>query len=244
MVYYYHEVTKKTQWEPPLADPVPHAPLAADVQTSSGGTSYDQHRSLGIAGHQRQQQQGSTGIPDGHALPSMQSPSSMEGDKTNGSSRTKVDEIIERALRMGMISSSGVSSSSTAPNTQLVTPETDGEPAALGGGVRSTAMMSTLVSGGSVKTGNSRKASASSVSSSAEAVPPAKREKLEKKATSELATFVVRAMSKYKDQLGHEEFKHEARKVTKVLMEKERKAAGFDPQRLIELSQHKKTKIK
>ncbi|KAJ1666901.1 hypothetical protein EV178_001815 [Coemansia sp. RSA 1646] len=251
-VYYYHEVTKKPQWEPPLADPEPYAPSAASTQTN--GAPYDQRSSLGIVEHQRQynrQQHGRTGEPNGHALPSMQSPSSMEGDKANGFSRTKVDEIIERALRMGMISSSSAqgtpsaSASSTTPNTQLVTPETDGEPTAMGGGgVRANVQMSTYAPGGSGKTGSSRKVSASSVSSSAGAVPPAKREKLEKKATSELAAFVVRAMSKYKGQLGHEEFKHEARKITKVLMEKERKAAGFDPHKLIELSQHKKTKIR
>ncbi|KAJ2427271.1 histone methyltransferase set2, partial [Coemansia sp. RSA 2531] len=68
--------------------------------------------------------------------------------------------------------------------------------------------------------------------------------KLEKKATSELAAFVVKAMTKYKGQLGHDDFKHEAKKITKVLMEKERKSSSFDPAKLIDLGQHKKAKIK
>ncbi|KAJ2132895.1 histone methyltransferase set2 [Coemansia sp. RSA 678] len=83
----------------------------------------------------------------------------------------------------------------------------------------------------------------SSPDSGPHAQPPSKREKLEKKASAELANFVVRVMNKHKAQMSHDDFKHEARKVTKILMEKERKGGAFDPQKLIELSQHKKAKI-
>ncbi|KAJ2516885.1 hypothetical protein H4217_004307 [Coemansia sp. RSA 1939] len=242
MVYYYHEVTKETRWEPPLADAEPRDSLDSGMQTNEA--SYDQHRNLGMAERHRRQY---NRPQHGHISSSGHSLMPAEDSRVDGFSKPNVDEIIERALRMGMLSTApadgapGASVSSSTPNTQLITPETDGEPITSGG----EASADTPGTGGGKVIGNTRKVSASSVSSSsAAATPLAKREKLEKKATSELAAFVVRIMSKYKDQLGHGDFKHEARKVTKILMEKERKAAGFDPQKLIELSQHKKTKIK
>ncbi|KAI9502799.1 hypothetical protein BX070DRAFT_225627 [Coemansia spiralis] len=294
MAYYYHEVTKKTQWEPPLADTETQqvsSSAAPEPESYTNGSIYDRRGSLGLGEH-RQQRQGqqyshtgrqstfaqvdglgsriqssasssqsaeawagavSSGAPistygQGRgASSSVQSPSPTGDGKAHGVSKSKVDEIIERALRLGMQSSAqstpGVNGLSSALSTQLVTPETDGEPTALiNAQVKNTQQPTTLP--GNSKPGNSRKVSSSSVSPSTALAPPAKREKLEKKATSELAAFVVRILSKYKDQLDHEQFKHEARKITKVLMEKERKAAGFDPHKLIELSQHKKTKIK
>ncbi|KAJ2349801.1 histone methyltransferase set2, partial [Coemansia erecta] len=133
-------------------------------------------------------------------------------------------------------------------STQLVTPETDGEPATNGSAIPHVSSAPMLATGAKPPTsgssgGGTRRSSPDSGPQHQQQQNPAKREKLEKKASAELANFVVRAMNKYKAQMSHDDFKHEARKVTKILMEKERKAGAFDPHKLIDLSQHKKAKI-
>ncbi|KAJ2723877.1 hypothetical protein GGI07_002340 [Coemansia sp. Benny D115] len=181
-------------------------------------------------------------------------------------SKAKVDEIIERAQRLGVVnmqadkpgSKNAASSSDNAMGAttalQLVTPETDNEPTTGASKkqpyphttLHTAAPTGSTSSVANVPASNDSTSGLSPHNSPRKITPmsAAKREKLEKKATSELAAFVVRAMSKYKGQLDHDEFKHEARKITKILMEKERKTPPFDPLKLIELSQHKKTKIK
>ncbi|KAJ2810677.1 hypothetical protein FBU31_007934, partial [Coemansia sp. 'formosensis'] len=144
--------------------------------------------------------------------------------KVNGVSKAKVDEIIERAWRLGMRQSKGGDAAPTSSATQLVTPDTEDEPATKL--ARSSSMVDTkrLANGLSRRTSANSLAGVAASSAASTGAPAAKREKLEKKATSELAAFVVKAMTKYKGQLGHDDFKHEAKKITKVLMEKERKS--------------------
>ncbi|KAJ1955220.1 histone methyltransferase set2 [Linderina pennispora] len=287
--YYYHETTKKTQWEAPLAEPdraiaatdetdraLPLAATAAVAPEPMAAQPMDQLRALSAAGDATVPMAGisdsrmpveSGRWPPAAAAPASRSftsvavtsavcvpmaasgaatPAVVQEEKVDGFSKSRVDEIIERTMRLGNPSSSTASlpqlPGSTASNgagsmQQLVTPDTDGEPSG------SAAHQSKSLAGSS----SLRKHSTpSSLSGSPSTGPggPARREKLEKKATAELAAYVVRQMNKYKSQMGHDEFKHEARKITKILMEKERKLPGFDPMKLIGLSAHKKAKVK
>ncbi|KAJ2465985.1 hypothetical protein GGI02_004524, partial [Coemansia sp. RSA 2322] len=283
LAYYYHETTKETRWEPPLAEA---EPTRATSPMVAGSTKRDSSLSFGHA-------RGGSAQPSRVAsLPSSNMPAAAEaGDKrssvaaasrqgrhypsasaspasaataaaasddvkVNGAPVAKVDEIIERAWRLGMRhthgagSNSGIASALSASATQLVTPETDGEPSLSASAVASQPLANTnngsslgKRSSAGVLHAGSGAASASSTDVPA-TTSAAKREKLEKKATSELAAFVVRAMGKYKSQLNHDDFKHEAKKITKILMEKERKSSAFDPLKLVDLGQHKKSKIK
>ncbi|KAJ2653340.1 hypothetical protein IWW40_000393 [Coemansia sp. RSA 1250] len=216
--YYYHETTKETRWEPPEFLP-------------SGNAD-------GADGHYALQRRNGNYRGDRWNNPGDRSDRCYDADASKPHAQTKVDDIIDRALRMGV---------QTPPNqpqqavsrpgtTQLVTPETDGEPP--GATNASKPAASQPASNGSI---GSRRPSPDSGTASEQ--PHAKRERLEKKAANELANFVVKTMTKYKSQMSHDDFKHEARKVTKILLEKERKAA-FDPNKLIDLSQHKRAKIK
>ncbi|KAJ2712138.1 hypothetical protein H4R19_002910 [Coemansia spiralis] len=231
VAYYYHESTKETRWEAPLADDT--ARRGHDARPRSAA---DRQPAPSASGSEQ------TGA--GATLPGTPAPggdSRANGAATGGKSRQ--DELIERALRLNV---HGPPASGTAGAQQLVTPDTDGEPPANGATAAATAAASGA--GTSADDGGSSAGGAATRRSSPDSAgaqqPAAKREKLEKRAVSEVANFVVRAMSKHKDAVGHDEFKHEARKITKILMEKERKAESFDPQRLIDLSQHKKTKIR
>ncbi|KAJ1677532.1 hypothetical protein EV182_005971, partial [Spiromyces aspiralis] len=59
-----------------------------------------------------------------------------------------------------------------------------------------------------------------------------------------VADLVVKLLSQHKSTLfTHESFKHEARKITKIVMEKEHKSPNYDPQRLIDMGSSKQTKI-
>ncbi|KAJ2594898.1 hypothetical protein H4R99_005568 [Coemansia sp. RSA 1722] len=315
--YYYHETTKQTQWDPPLAEPAGRGASSADqVEVSdSFGSRGLKRRNLGLGNghtngssdrqyHDRFSEmhrassstnQGGYHLSRGSRVPSTSSAPgtderwsyarrSVKEYSANGSpagattgtatederagnviAKARVDDIVERAQRMGMLHSQTGNASkglvdsvqkaaSTSSSNQLVTPETDGEQVrkssipsqshlataatAAAAAAAASASVSALALGSS-KVHNNDSESPKDVSSSL-----AKREKLEKKATAELAAFVVRAMSKYKSRMDHDQFKHEARKITKILMEKERKTPPFDPLKLIELSQHKKTKIK
>ncbi|KAJ2304737.1 histone methyltransferase set2, partial [Coemansia sp. RSA 2705] len=221
--YYYHESTKETQWEPPLAEP-------ASRRGADGGA----------AGHFAQRR------PDARD-PRVYSATPADGP------RARVDDIVDRAKRMGVQTPEQRQPQQPPPagTVQLVTPETDGEPPAAGpanGLAASTqAARSAAPSSSSNSSSSSANSSAGARRSSPDsgALPPAaKRERLEKKAASELASFVVRAMNRYKAQMSHDEFKHEARKLSKILLEKERRGGAFDPQKLVELSAHKRAKIK
>ncbi|KAJ2162624.1 hypothetical protein GGF46_000497 [Coemansia sp. RSA 552] len=238
--YYYHETTKETRWEPPLAEAQPsssNGPSGHRAPHAGGGAPGAVN---GYMPHSR--------LDRGHSTVDSAAPA-QSADPRSGTSR--VDDIVDRAKRLGMKSSSTtLSVGDGKPGAlQLVTPDTDGEPGAGSG----SALPSQAQGSGAASTQPSRKPSASSSGSgtrraspdSGQQEPPAaKREKQEKKALSELATFVVKVMSKYRSQVGHDDFKREARKITKILMEKERKGGTFDPQRLIDMGQHKKTKIK
>ncbi|KAJ2784393.1 hypothetical protein GGI15_002259 [Coemansia interrupta] len=285
--YYYHETTKQTQWEPPLAESAKHKPTASVDAAPVLPAADDYHYSsrnkrinLGLDSNDSSRYSEPTRVASTSSMPGASSAmrtsrsrydrshttngspaqygSSGTDEKVNGVSKARVDEIIERAQRLGVAQSQRGTpdSGSAAPNLstkgasssslQLVTPETDGEPV-VNNLARAHAQAEALVrdSAKAPKGGSSGTHTSLRRDSPSEEPSSTRRDKLEKKAQSELAAFVVRAMSKYKSQLGHEEFKHEARKITKVLMEKERKGPQpFDPQKLIELSHHKKTKIK
>ncbi|KAJ2335633.1 hypothetical protein GGI00_001258, partial [Coemansia sp. RSA 2681] len=281
MAYYYHESTKETRWDPPLADaadPSAGLPMAVDSKrsglgldevqegsgaASAGPTSAHGSRVASVSISSTPAAIASTGADRwtsvaagsrngrGHppaslyASPVSAAVAAAAADdvKVNGVSKAKVDEIIERAWRLGMRQSQGGEAGTASSAMQLVTPDTEDEPAA------TLARSSSLADTKRLANGLSRRSSANSLSgiassSVANGTPAAKREKLEKKATSELAAFVVKALAKYKGQLGHDDFKHEAKKITRVLMEKERKSSSFDPAKLIDLGQHKKAKIK
>ncbi|PVU92727.1 hypothetical protein BB561_003651 [Smittium simulii] len=75
-----------------------------------------------------------------------------------------------------------------------------------------------------------------------------KKHSQEKKATSTIATHVVKALTRKLLDLDKDQFKHEAKKITKILFEKEKKFCEvnnkeFNPKHLIELSAHKIKKI-
>ncbi|KAJ2870146.1 hypothetical protein GGH93_005797 [Coemansia aciculifera] len=285
MAYYYHESTKETRWDPPLAtdaEPTAGLPMAVDskrgglglgeVEGSSGATSTGPTSSThgsrvvsmstssvpvaatastgadrwtSVAAGSRNGNRGYPSVSVSASPVSAAAAAAAADDvKVNGVSKAKVDEIIERAWRLGMRQAQGGDAAPTSSAVQLVTPDTEDEPAT------KLARSSSMVDAKRLANGLSRRTSANSLSgvtapsAASTGAPAAKREKLEKKATSELAAFVVKAMTKYKGQLGHDDFKHEAKKITKVLMEKERKSTSFDPAKLIDLGQHKKTKIK
>ncbi|KAJ2747985.1 hypothetical protein GGI20_000072 [Coemansia sp. BCRC 34301] len=285
MTYYYHESTKETRWDPPLADvaePTAALSMAADSKRSGlgigeaqGGSGAASTGPASSAYGSRVASVSASSVPAataptgadrwtsvaagswngrGHqpasvyASPVSAAMAAAAADdvKVNGVSKAKVDEIIERAWRLGMRQPrGGASGNADAASSamQLVTPDTEDELATTL--VRSSSLVDTK----RLANGLSRRSSANSLSgiassSAANGAPAAKREKLEKKATSELAAFVVKALAKYKSQLGHDDFKHEAKKITKVLMEKERKSSSFDPAKLIDLGQHKRAKIK
>ncbi|KAJ1812074.1 histone methyltransferase set2 [Coemansia sp. RSA 2598] len=323
--YYYHETTKQTQWEPPLAEPV-----GAEMSESSFASRGYKRRNLGlensngnckIAGDQHHGRFGeasraSSGanhgnyhVSRGSRVPSASSAPAPDekwsyarrpgkehsangspaaassgtvtrgysgafandgererASSSSGVAKARVDDIIERAQRMGMLHSrAGTPSKGAADSAQrtgavpksnqLVTPETDGEQVrkpsipfqshlAAAAASAATAAAATLSIGTSKPPNSGSESPRDAPLSSSSSSSLLKREKLEKKATAELAAFVVRAMSKYKTKLDHDQFKHEARKITKILMEKERKTPPFDPLKLIEMNQHKKTKIK
>ncbi|KAJ2703697.1 hypothetical protein H4218_000163 [Coemansia sp. IMI 209128] len=279
MAYYYHESTKETRWDPPLAtdsEPTVGSPMAVDskrgglglgeVEGSSGpastssalgsrvaSTSTPSAPAASVPGAERwtsvaaSSRNGSRSYQPASvsASPVSAAAAAAAADdvKVNGVSKAKLDEIIERACRMGTRQAQGGGAAPTSSAMQLVTPDAEDEP------VTKLARSSSVVDTKRLANGLSRRSSANSLSgvmasSAGGGAPAAKREKLEKKATSELAAFVVKAMAKYKGQLGHDDFKHEAKKITKVLMEKERKSSSFDPAKLIDLGQHKKAKIK
>ncbi|KAJ2799721.1 hypothetical protein H4R21_003450, partial [Coemansia helicoidea] len=219
--YYYHETTKETRWDAPLAE----------------GATHSRHNARPHAGTADRRAGPSGGWPGQTAASAAQpgAPAAADDGWANGSAvgKSRQDELVERALRLNVQSPPG---DGKADARQLVTPETDGEPPANGAAVAAAS--------GAAAPAGSGGATRRSSPDSGTAQPAAKREKLEKRAMSEIASLVVRAMSKHKDAVGHDEFKHEARKITKILMEKERKSESFDPQRLIDLNQHKKTKIK
>ncbi|KAJ1965494.1 hypothetical protein GGI12_000716 [Dipsacomyces acuminosporus] len=248
----------KTQWEPPLAEPSTEKP-SSSVSKLESQTMPSKAPSSTTAAADRRPGAGESKLDGGYATNSI-SAHSADDVKVNGFSKAKVDEIIERTMRLAsqpqggaMGSSAGqpdmsrnsstggnkgastATATATAKSMQLVTPDTDGEPAAAT--ASSQSQPSTSLAGS--KAHHKRDSPKSSL-----AMPAAKREKIEKKATAELATFVVRTLNKYKGQMDHTEFKHEAKKITKILMEKERKSSSFDPLKLVELSTHKKTKIK
>ncbi|KAJ1733202.1 hypothetical protein LPJ61_001677 [Coemansia biformis] len=235
--YYYHETTKETQWDPPLAEPA--AQDAGGRHADGAARRRHDARSYPALVAADRQAGSSGGWPEkgtmGAASPPA-APAATSDGRESGKSRQ--DELVERALRLNVQTPQG---SGKAGAQQLVTPDTDGEPGANGAaaaaadGAAAATEMAARAGGGAVRR--------NSPDSGLEQ-PAAKRERLEKRAMAELANFVVRAMSKHKDQVGHEGFKHEARKITKILMEKERKAAAFDPQRLVELGPHKKAKIR
>ncbi|KAJ1947123.1 hypothetical protein FBU59_001911 [Linderina macrospora] len=294
--YYYHESTKETQWEAPLAEPDRTAATVGSTDRVLSSTAMaivapqpvaaqpvDQQRVFSAAGDATvpTTAAGDSRLPleSGRWPPAATAPASrgfagvaaapvaavsmavsgaatpavVHEEKVDGFSKSRVDEIIERTMRLGNPSSStmslpqlpgsttsGIVSSASGGSgsmQQLVTPDTDGEPSG------SAVHQSRSLAGSS----SLRKHSTpGSITGSPAAGPggPARREKLEKKATAELAAYVVRQMNKYKSQMAHDEFKHEARKITKILMEKERKLPGFDPVKLIVLTAHKKAKVK
>ncbi|KAJ1894694.1 hypothetical protein LPJ66_005038, partial [Kickxella alabastrina] len=285
IAYYYHETTKQTQWEPPVAEtaghsvPVPPAtsntgagaacgnsrrsnlglPCSADHHTSGSGAQYHYNQ----AHESRVPSASSVSMPGDRWGAS----AGAEDAKMSGVPKTRADEAIDRAQRMGAMQSRASTISGIAINIggggtsakaggavpaalQLVTPETDGDrivSSSLLAHKHSTNLETnpkTVSSSSGTSNVPSSSAARRGSPTSAQSAISAKRDKLEKKATAELAAFVVRAMAKYKGQLGHDDFKHEARKITKILMEKERKLSPFDPMKLIDMSQHKKTKVR
>ncbi|KAJ2856700.1 hypothetical protein J3B02_001452 [Coemansia erecta] len=332
--YYYHETTKQTQWDPPLAEPAGRggssSVAAGSEMAGSFGDREYKRRNLGLGNDVKstnEQYHGRFGemssrssynanysnsnsnsnsnyhhlsrssrVPSTSSVPATDEKWSharligkeytangspvaavtvavTDDEKVNNNNsvpKTKVDDIIERAQRMGMLhqrsggnpDNKGVIDSAqktgSAPDSNLlVTPETDGEQVRKSrvpsqSNLAAAAAATTNNTAGTAITThlalNTSKAPSSGSESPKDAALSSslliKREKLEKKATAELAAFVVRAMSKYKTKLDHDQFKHEARKITKILMEKERKTPPFDPVKLIDMSQHRKTKIK
>ncbi|KAJ2493835.1 hypothetical protein IWW37_000221 [Coemansia sp. RSA 2050] len=280
MAYYYHESTKETRWDPPLAtDPGPTvgSPMAVDSkrgglglgEAEGGSGAASMSSALGsratsvstpsapaaavtsterwasvAAGSRNGSRSYQSASVSASPVSAAAAAAAADDVKVNGVSKAKLDEIIERACRLGTRQAQGgIVVAPTSSAMQLVTPDTEDEP------VTKLARSSSMVDTKRLANGPSQRSSANSLSgvnasSAGGGLPAAKREKLEKKATSELAAFVVKAMAKYKGQLGHDDFKHEAKKITKVLMEKERKSSSFDPAKLIDLGQHKKAKIK
>ncbi|KAJ2479802.1 hypothetical protein IWW56_002863 [Coemansia sp. RSA 2131] len=239
--YYYHGATKETRWEPPVAEQVPKDTRYARLGVDSPGTTsghfsrrrldvrvYSAAPSASLAGTGGWNSSSGSRMDRSYTAPA-------DNPNTHG---PKVDDIVDRAMRLG-VHTPAQKANGKPGSTQLVTPETDGEPPT-GSAIPHTSMPAQPALAKPPSTSGTRR---SSPDSGPHAQPPSKREKLEKKASTELANFVVRAMNKHKAQMSHDDFKHEARKVTKILMEKERKGGAFDPLKLIELSQHKKAKI-
>ncbi|WWD19848.1 hypothetical protein CI109_104315 [Kwoniella shandongensis] len=69
-------------------------------------------------------------------------------------------------------------------------------------------------------------------------------EKKEKRLTKLVGDVVVRAMSKYKEQMEHDTFKRYARECTAILVEKEKKGHSYSTTRHPSLSDEKKVKMK
>ncbi|KAJ2617299.1 hypothetical protein H4S08_000400 [Coemansia sp. RSA 1365] len=255
LAYYYHETTKQTQWEPPLAEPAlasnEAAASASSRRRNIGNGSPDAGYSNGSrwrhGARDARMHPTSLAVPTENWASSRSEPRVLNTASANMAriSKTKVDDIVEHTQRLDVQPMATTQKGGKPSAAQLVTPETDGEPTSNGSTTSHATSAASIMADRKVPDTNgiSRRPSRNG-DEALHQQPPAKREKLEKKATSELASFVVRTMSKFKSQVGHDEFKHEARKITKILMEKERKADGFDPHKLIELSQHKKTKIK
>ncbi|KAJ2852584.1 hypothetical protein IWW36_000213 [Coemansia brasiliensis] len=227
--YYYHETTKETRWDPPELPPA-HA--------DAGGDTMDGH-------YTPQRRNGNYRVDRWNSSSGNRSERGYDAEAPKVAAQSKVDDIIDRALRMGVQTPPNQSQQQLQPaasrpgTTQLVTPETDGEPPGASNASSKSQPAAALPASNSGV--GSRRPSPDP--GTAHEQPQAKRERLEKKAANELANFVVKTMTKYKSQMSHDEFKHEARKITKILLEKERKAA-FDPSKLIDLSQHKRAKIK
>ncbi|KAJ2807693.1 hypothetical protein H4R20_001174 [Coemansia guatemalensis] len=260
LTYYYHETTKQTQWQPPLAEPS-HAPSetasaagAPNRRSNFGNGSLDtgysndsrwRHSARDSRMHPASQTTPTERWASDRTDQRVLDTPTAEDASIGRMPRTKVDDIVERTRHLDVQPMTATQKGGKHGASQLVTPETDGEPATNGSAASHAASAASVLPDRKVAgaSGNARRPSHDG-SEALRQQPPAKREKLEKKATSELASFVVREMSKFKSQVGHDEFKHEARKITKILMEKERKADAFDPLKLIDLSHHKKTKIK
>lgn len=233
-VYYYHEKTKETRWDAPLLNSndgngdlgMANSNLA--LAESAASSRIPSSSSTTDIANRRNQNQGS--LNDGYPIAAAMASTTL--DEKSSAAATKPN------LQRSEMASIGGSKILGIAQQQLVTPETDGGDAVHhhqhpAGSSKPSTVASLATDGADTGVGSLSGNNNSSKSA-----------KLEKKATSEVAAFVVRAMSKFKDQLGHEEFKREAKKITKILMEKERKSSSFDPARLCELGQHKKTKIK
>ncbi|RPD63290.1 hypothetical protein L226DRAFT_533149 [Lentinus tigrinus ALCF2SS1-7] len=92
----------------------------------------------------------------------------------------------------------------------------------------------------------SRKKSSGS-SSKLKQKKPSKEEKeanKEKRLLKLIGAVVVKCMSKYKDQLDHDQFKQYAKELTHVIAEKEKKSSSYKEGKLDSLSEEKTAKIK
>ncbi|KAJ1970511.1 hypothetical protein H4R35_005820 [Dimargaris xerosporica] len=66
----------------------------------------------------------------------------------------------------------------------------------------------------------------------------------ELQAKDAMANVVIRCFSRYKSQLDRDTFKREARKITRILLEKEYRAPGFSFAKLLDMPSTKRVKVK
>ncbi|ORX79705.1 hypothetical protein K493DRAFT_271030 [Basidiobolus meristosporus CBS 931.73] len=70
------------------------------------------------------------------------------------------------------------------------------------------------------------------------------KEELLRDLRSGISEIVIKCLSKYKEKLGHEVFKKQARKITHILLEKEKRASSFERGVLREMNESVRSKIK
>ncbi|KAJ2340434.1 hypothetical protein GGF43_006410, partial [Coemansia sp. RSA 2618] len=133
--YYYHEATKETRWEPPVADQPPKGGNRyADLGVNSPGARdghfsrrkadgrdarvYSAASSFSAAGAEKWTSSSGSRLDRSYTAAAAGEP------KTHVMSKTKVDEIVDRAMRLG-VHTPGQNTDGRPGSTQLVTPETD-----------------------------------------------------------------------------------------------------------------------
>ncbi|KAJ1917891.1 hypothetical protein H4219_002935 [Mycoemilia scoparia] len=268
LVYYYNEETRTTQWEPPsvlsndsscftnaptsstFSEPSQTPPLSSTRPNSTGPNSaatfnrpssarYQDDKSYPRPSH-------SADLPPGSIdnASSNTAPTTNNDTLINGIPKARIDEMIRRTMEEAELQLQQKKEEeekrdlsqirSKSHNTSSSSVRRSSKRKSSGSGNKSDA--ENQASSKSLKNSNSASMSKKNEASSAEA--------LEKRAKSQLAEFVVKHFSNYKADIPHDKFKHEARKVTNILMEKEHKSASYSPEKLINMDSNKKGKIK
>ncbi|KAJ1977374.1 hypothetical protein H4R34_003605 [Dimargaris verticillata] len=161
----------------------------------------------------------------------------------DGVSRAQLDEVIRKA---------------SLRHQQQATPTTggDGTSTATGNNDSTSASQRSKGRGTFTPTGGnpSRLSTSTSTPTSAtksETSPTTARSKSlqqhtaqELQAKDAMANVVIRCFSRYKSQLDRDTFKREARKITRILLEKEYRAPGFTFAKLLDMPSTKRVKVK